>query len=471
MEKTMSSFQTTIISEEVKNSYSKMRAAWERYTKLTDTIIDLSANEEGKIEARALITGEGRDIALSLQEELDHLVDIKKTQAKGNAEANTAAAQSASLVMLITIAIGIAAGLSIGVFLSSSVKKRLGTEPDHIQGIAESMAEGDLTISLAGADKATGAYFALAAMVNKLRGIIASIHAASSNVADGSRQVSATAVQLSQGSSEQASSAEEVTSSMEQMSASTRQNADNAQATERLAAKASERANESGKAVAETVHAMKEIAESISIIEEIARQTNLLALNAAIEAARAGEAGKGFAVVASEVRKLAERSQKAAAEISVLSKNSVSVAEKAGRLLEEMLPDIGKTAELVQEIAASSKEQDAGIQQVSAAITQLDSVIQSNSSASEELAASSEELSGQVESLKGLIGFFKSDTTTVLPSTSAPRAEVKEAHPARDMRRSEGRSIDHPSLPEMRTVASTGIALKGEIDDAAFEEF
>jgi methyl-accepting chemotaxis protein len=158
--------------------------------------------------------------------------------------------------------------------------------------------------------------------------------------------------------------------------------------------------------VAETVKAMKEIAAKINIIEEIARQTNLLALNAAIEAARAGEHGKGFAVVAAEVRKLAERSQKAAGEINELSTSSVAVAEVAGQMLTAIVPNIQKTAELVQEIAAASREQDAGAEQISKSIQQLDSVIQQNASASEEMASTAEELSGQAEQLSEMIGFF-----------------------------------------------------------------
>ncbi|MEW6521939.1 MAG: methyl-accepting chemotaxis protein, partial [Thermodesulfobacteriota bacterium] len=208
---------------------------------------------------------------------------------------------------------------------------------------------------------------------------------------------------------EQAAAAEEASSSMEQMSSNIRQNADNALQTEKIAVKSASDAQEGGKAVNQTVGAMKEIAGKISIIEEIARQTNLLALNAAIEAARAGEHGKGFAVVASEVRKLAERSQKAAAEISELSSASVEVAEKAGDMLSKMLPDIQKTAELVQEISAASKEQDTGAEQINKAIQQLDQVIQQNAGASEEMSSTAEELSAQAEQLQGIIAFFKVD--------------------------------------------------------------
>jgi methyl-accepting chemotaxis protein len=244
------------------------------------------------------------------------------------------------------------------------------------------------------------------AIVRNILREMTGVRTASEHIATGSRELHHTSELVSQGANDQASAAEEVSSSMEQMSANIRQNADNAAQTERMATKAAADARSGGEAVAETVLAMKDIAGKITVIEEIARQTNLLALNAAIEAARAGEQGKGFAVVAAEVRKLAERSQKAAEEISRLSSSSVTVAEKAGELLSRMVPDIQKTAELVQEISAASMEQDIGAQQISTALQQLDQVIQQNAAASEEMAATSVQLSSQAGQLQATVALF-----------------------------------------------------------------
>jgi methyl-accepting chemotaxis protein len=213
------------------------------------------------------------------------------------------------------------------------------------------------------------------------------------------------------------------------MSASITQNAENSRQTEQMATAGAKNAEESGKSVTETVQAMKDIAERISIIEEIAYQTNLLALNAAIEAARAGEHGKGFAVVATEVRKLAERSQKAAGEISGLASGSVKVAERSGQLLLELVPAIRKTADLVQEVAAASQEQSSGVAQINKAMTQVDQVTQRNASASEELASTAEEMSSQAESLQQLVSFFRLAAGEEARA-AAPRHAPAPARPA-----------------------------------------
>ncbi|HEX9021355.1 MAG TPA: methyl-accepting chemotaxis protein, partial [Nitrospirota bacterium] len=256
----------------------------------------------------------------------------------------------------------IAAGTLLGVVLSLIIIRSITKPIKEAVAVTNKLSQGDLQVSIevGSRDEMGQLLKAMRNMVEKLKTIVADVKSASNNVASGSQQLSAGAEQMSQGAAEQAASTEEASSSIEEMNATIRQNADNASQTEKIALKSANDAIESGKAVSGTVSAMKNIAEKITIIEEIARQTNLLALNAAIEAARAGEHGKGFAVVAAEVRKLAERSQSAAGEISQLSTTSVEVAERAGQMLSKLVPDIQKTAELVQEISAASREQTSG---------------------------------------------------------------------------------------------------------------
>ena len=317
-------------------------------------------------------------------------------------------------ISLIAIPLGTLLAIVIARGIIVSVRKGVT--------FAETIASGDLTqtLDIDQTDEVGQLAGALNNMVDQLKEVVGNVQSAADNVASGSQELSASSEEMSQGATEQAAAAEEASSSMEQVAANVRQNADNAVQTEKIALKSAQDAKTGGESVAKTLTAMKDIASKISIIEEIARQTNLLALNAAIEAARAGEHGKGFAVVAAEVRKLAERSQHAAAEISELSESSVEVAEQAGEMLAKMVPDIQRTAELVQEIAAASKEQDTGAEQVNQAIMQLDQVIQQNASASEEMASTSEELSSQAEQLQGAISFFKVDTRTSVQRSKAP---------------------------------------------------
>jgi methyl-accepting chemotaxis protein len=344
--------------------------------------------------------------------------------------------------------------------------------------VCDRLAEGDLMqhIETKSQDETGQMLTAMKRMIQKLRQIVGEVRAVAENVASGSREVSESSEEMSQGSTEQAAAAEEASASVEEMSANIKQSADNAVQTEKIALESADKTKESSDAVAKTVTAMKDIAQKISIIEEIARQTDLLALNAAIEAARAGDHGKGFAVVASEVRKLAERSRTAAGEISRLSTASVDVADRAGSMLTELVPEIHKTAELVQEISAASIEQNTGAEQINKATQQLDQVIQQNASASEEMAATAEELSSQAEQLLSAIGFFKSDDHGHTPRNAAYLVE-KASHKSQTAKAAPapkpetGARMTTPGDGNGGVSFDMGAVAASDAHDAEFEKF
>jgi methyl-accepting chemotaxis protein len=345
-----------------------------------------------------------------------------------------------SITRPLAIAVGLVGNVALG-DLSHTVEVSATDELGQMLGalngmvrnlkataeVAGRISEGDLTVQAKAISEKDSLGNTLVHMLESLRTTVRDVSTAATNVATGSEEMSSTADQLSQGSTEQAAAAEQTTSAMQQMASSMQQSTDNARQTEKIASAAAEDAKSSGDAVTRTVQAMKEVAEKINIIEEIARKTDLLALNAAVEAARAGEHGRGFAVVASEVRKLAERSQTAAAEISRLTTDGVKTAEGAGQLLSKLVPDIRKTAELVREIAAATGEQNTGVIQVNKAIQQLDQVIQQNASASEEMASTAEELASQADMLQSSIGFFKLEDAP----RGAPRPVAKPSSQTR----------------------------------------
>ncbi|MBN2811499.1 MAG: HAMP domain-containing protein [Spirochaetales bacterium] len=331
------------------------------------------------------------------------------------------------ILVLASVIAALIIGALFAVFITRSITGAMA------KGVrfASEIAAGNLSVSLdiRQKDEIGQLADALQGMLERLRSIVEEVNGAALQVAAGSQELSSTSQQMSQGATEQAASVEEISASMEEMTSNIKQNAENALQTEKIAQKSAQSAEAGGKAVVATVEAMKEIASKIGIIEEIARSTNMLALNASIEAARAGEYGKGFAVVAAEVGKLAERSQKEAGAISTLSTDSVSIAEEAGATIAEMIPDIKRTADLIQEISASSNEQNSGAEQINAAILQLDKVVQQNASASEESASMSEELASQSDRLRETISFFKLERAQAAASKSGPEGSKAELSP------------------------------------------
>jgi len=454
---------------EIKAGMAQFGELYGKWTALQDRVADLATQNttESNAQAGVISMGEGQLVTTQLLGILTKLNDtVTGNVAETDAATNDQYAQSRNMLVMMTIGLiilssvaaiwillNISRGLKRAVNLADAVSigdleqniehksndeirdlvhsmSRMTANLRNTAAIANQISNGDLTVSPKPLSEKDTLGIALEQMVERLRGVVADAVAAAENVSAGSQELSSSSEQVSQGASEQAASAEEASAAMEEMAANIKQNADNAAQTEKIARQSAKDAEASGDAVTRAVQAMRTIAEKIGIVQEIARQTDLLALNAAVEAARAGEHGKGFAVVASEVRKLAERSQSAAAEISAMSGDTVKAAQEAGDMLGRLVPDIRKTAELVSEISAACREQDVGASQINEAIQQLDKVTQQNAGASEQMSATSEELASQAEELQASIAFFKVDTASNRQSrTPAARVTVRSPAP------------------------------------------
>jgi len=385
---------------------------------------------------------------------------------------------------LIRLAIIVALGIAVAIVVIFLIAKSFSGPILALTAASKRFAEGELDfdakrVGLAERRDEIGELSdAYGIMIDRVSEVVADVKDSIDILKRNSSNLNEASLAMSQGATEQAANTEEISASLEQMSGNIRNNADNANETGRISQKASVDTEAGSKAVLETRTAMREISSKILIIEEIARQTNLLALNAAIEAARAGEAGKGFAVVASEVRKLAERSQKAATEISELSVKSVSVSERAGSMLDTIVPDIQKTSMLVLEIAAASKEQSTGADQITKAIMQLDRVVQANASASEEIAGMTDEIARLAEKLSDGISFFKSARADAIRERSVPKQPKAGLAPSpkKTGAASKAPQISQASKPgtaPTRQIAPRAIVPAGEkaVSDDDYEAF
>jgi len=396
----------TLSNPAIKQKLAAFASAWQQYIGAQDKIRSMVRNSQ-QDAARTLSDGEGQRLISEAETQLKGIIDLGHASMDQDMSDADDQYSTARLELISMVAASLAIAIGTALWIALSISRGLGRAVELASGVAT----GDLTqrIEVKTNDEVRDLVEALNRMTAKLKDVVAEVASAAENVSSGSRELSASAEQLSQGATEQASSTEEASSSMEEMASNIKQNAENAGQTEKIARQSAKDAQSSGEAVGRAVEAMQTIAEKITIVQEIARQTDLLALNAAVEAARAGEHGKGFAVVASEVRKLAERSQAAATEISTLSTDTVKAAQEAGEMLGKLVPDIKKTAELVEEITAACREQDTGADQINQAIQQLDKVTQQNAGASEEASATSEELAAQAEQLQTTIAFFRTD--------------------------------------------------------------
>ncbi len=451
-------YEKLISSDEERRIYEQFAEKYGRYERVAETILALSRQNKNAEAAKAMT--ESQPLYDDLSNDLLKLV--KLNVAGGNAASTLgdetyAAARAlfiglviAAMLIGITAAVWIARSVSIGlgkaraaldavaigdldqevqVSTNDEIKDLVDTV-NRMTGnlrvsatLADKIADGDLTVTHRPLSDADRLGKSLVRMVDRLRDVVGKTNSAADSVSSGSQELSASSEQVSQGATEQAAATEQASASMEEMAANIRQNADNAAQTEKMARQSARDAEASGVAVEKAVGAMRTIAEKIGIVQEIARQTDLLALNAAVEAARAGEHGRGFAVVASEVRKLAERSQSAAAEISLVSSETVKAAADAGEMLGRLVPDIRRTAELVLEISSACREQDIGASQINDAIQQLDQVTQQNASASEQISTTSELLATQAGDLQTSIAYFRlKDEAPARPVSTARAA-------------------------------------------------
>jgi methyl-accepting chemotaxis protein len=514
------------MSDDDKRAITDFKTHFVQSEKILDKVIELT-RQNTEVKALALSTGEVRGVENQLTKMATDLAADAEKSMKAAQEAADQSYSTIRTILLSAVIVSLVIALAAALLLARSIGRGLGSavslanavaigdlsqkisvsSDDEIKDLvtalnsmtenllatakaADRLSSGDLTIQVTPLSDKDTLGISLETMVEKLRGVIGdtitateNVSTASQELAAGTEEMSSSSEMMSQGASEQAAATEEAAASMEQMAANIKQTAENASQTEKIAHQSAKDAQASGEAVNRAVNAMQTIAEKIGIIQEIARQTDLLALNAAVEAARAGEHGRGFAVVASEVRKLAERSQTAASEINTMSNDTVKVAQDAGAMLSKLVPDIRRTAELVEEISASCREQDTGANQVNLAIQQLDKVTQQNASAAEQIASSSEEmastsveLASQADALQTTVSYFRISQNANLAAV-APKPRPKPvlhhtqvAHLPASKPKAKPAARTEPSLKKAKG-DSKNVIIEMDAEDADFQQY
>jgi methyl-accepting chemotaxis protein len=434
LDETSLSFEKTIQSEEVRTYFNKFQTAKLEYRSFMDELM-VFINSEEDDKAYEFLNNTMREPAKNQEEALNQIVALKITDAKKTSDDNTAQARQAMVIMIVLVLLAMSVAIILGIWIARLISKPI----NQIVEMAGKAAEGDLDVELTVSSKDEIGKLAAAFnhMTYNINEVLENISASADQVTSGSTQVAETGMVLSQGATEQASTIEELTASLEEISSQTNQNAENAESANKLATDARKDAVIGNDQMKEMLNAMHEINESsnniskiIKVIDEIAFQTNILALNAAVEAARAGQHGKGFAVVAEEVRNLAARSANAAKETTDMIEGSIRKVEDGTRIanetagaLNQIVDVVTEVTEIVSQIARASHEQAIGISQITEGVTQVSQVTQTNSATSEESAAASEELSSQAELLKEQVSRFNLKRTRTYRNSSDSQLE------------------------------------------------
>ncbi|MFN3298145.1 methyl-accepting chemotaxis protein [Caldimonas sp.] len=416
--------ETRFFTDEGKQQVHRAREQVQKVSQVVDELLTrLDSEPPGEAWTAAdMLSNELRPAVDEADALLKQLMQRKQADAAGLAEATTATFASGRVAMIALTLGGFAVGLGLGIWLTRRLTRQLGGEPADVAAVANAIAEGDLTRAIDTSHARPGSVVhAMHTMQEALRRVVGSVRTGSDHIATGSSQIASGNADLSQRTEEQASNLQQTAASIEQLVSTVQHNAETARQAAQLAGVASDVAAKGGQVVGEVVHTMgeinassKKIADIIGVIDGIAFQTNILALNAAVEAARAGEQGRGFAVVAGEVRNLAQRSAQAAKEIKSLIQASVErveagsgLVDQAGQTMNDIVAQVKRVTDLIQEISAATTEQTSGLNQINDAVGQLDQVTQQNAALVEQAAAAADSLAQQARRLVEAVSQFK----------------------------------------------------------------